>query len=524
MKLSSLGGEQYTAMQQPPRYHFDHRTPAAAPPRAPPSPLAAPPLSLAWPAPERPSPLAALKEDVKPAQEGQQVKMAHESSGEGEESFEEEEQEALRSFGLAGKRHRSPSVPAERPREHRRHSDSHDHKRQRPAAPVSTTSYRDKHALDLGFPATWSPADDVFLVKTVEVLSEEEGGRVDWVRVAEALPGTRRTRRQVEGRWNALVQLVSEALSYLDDDVVPHDELELDGSSTSTRSAPWATDEDARLVAAVKHHSPWSSTQPMSTVLASIAASSSSSRSAWPAVKARFDSLDVDHEPGHDRTAADLAERWRHLQYTAGTHRTRRAQAEAAIDLERAEWTSGELERLVEVVVGLGGRVERNAAGWEGEVQATSRWIQVMHGLGKATSLIDVCLAWCEAKDGSRGSPAASPTSRSPTPVLAGGDSPERDPSRPAVSTSPRPPSSLPSTQHPLLAVSHLSPTTKPTRPPGTTYTADEDAVIIADRRNGVKQTATAKRLKRPVSGIKGRIKALRKKGVITDSWPKKAR
>lgn len=48
--------------------------------------------------------------------------------------------------------------------------------------------------------------------------------------------------------------------------------------------------------------------------------------------------------------------------------------------------------------------------------------------------------------------------------------------------------------------------------------------MIIADRRNGVKQTATAKRLKRPVSGIKGRIKALRKKGVITDSWPKKAR
>ena len=158
----------------------------------------------------------------------------------------------------------------------------------------------------------------------------------------------------------------------------------------------WTTDEGARLVSALKHHSIWTSTQPLSVALPS----TSSSRSPWLAVKARFDSSANADTPDRDRTAADLAERWRHLQYSAGTFRTRRAQAEAAIDLVRAEWTEGELDRLVRLVVRLGGSVERNAAGWEGEVEATSRWVQVHHRLGKETSLIDVCLAWCEVKDG----------------------------------------------------------------------------------------------------------------------------
>ncbi|KPV73123.1 uncharacterized protein RHOBADRAFT_46225 [Rhodotorula graminis WP1] len=456
------------------------------------------------------------------------------SSGEGEDSYEEAEQdgylEPVRSLGLAGKRRRSSSSSAERPVHQRRHSDSHEPKPSRHAAPVSTTSYRDGHALSLGFPSTWTPVDDVVLVSTVETMNEEatrRGEGVDWASVAEALPGTRRTRRQVEGRWNALVQQVSEALSYLDDDPPQPSEPESDGSSPSTTATPWTTDEDARLVAAVKHHSPWSAAQPMNAVLASTAASASSSRSAWPAVKARFDSLVAEGEPGPARTAADLAEQWRTLQYTAGAHRTRRAQAEAAVELERAEWTPHELAHLVDVVIGLGGSVERNAAGWEGEVKATSRWMQVLHGLGKQTSLVDVCLAWCEAKDGSAGSPAslvASSTSRSSTPVVAA-ESFKREPSPPtaSTSTSTHPSSSLATAQLPPLPTRLLSTTTSSERASGRMYTAEEDAIIIADRRAGVKQSITARRLKRPLSGIRGRVKALRKKGVIVDERPGRA-
>lgn len=53
-----------------------------------------------------------------------------------------------------------------------------------------------------------SPAEDIALVKTVEVLSygAVRQGAIDWARVLERLQGKKRTRRQVEGRWNALVQ------------------------------------------------------------------------------------------------------------------------------------------------------------------------------------------------------------------------------------------------------------------------------------------------------------------------------
>ncbi|GAA5842935.1 hypothetical protein JCM9279_004033 [Rhodotorula babjevae] len=449
-------------MQQPPPAYIERHALTPAPPKAPPSPLAAPPLSLAWPTSAPPPALTAQKNELEIIRSTDKAEMTHVSSSDGQDSFEEEDQE-------------------------RRTSDPYDRKRLRPTAPSTSSSHRDPHKLDLKFPSGWTPADDVILVKLVETSHKN----------------------------------VTEALSYLDDDAVSPDSSDsLDNSFSPTSVAPWTVDEDARLVAAIKYHSPWSSTQPMTAILASLAASSASSRSAWPAIKTRFDSLAADAEPERDRTAVDLAERWRHLQYSTGTSRTRRAAAESAVALERAEWTRDELERLVDVVVGLGGRVERNAAGWDGGVEATSRWIQVLHGLGKSTSLIDVCLAWCEGKDGPPASPAAavdSPTSRSPSPIAAAESFARGLPPLPSSSSTlppaplrisgpSLPPSTLPSTSRtPRVARSGF----------GTPYTAEEDAVIIADCHAGVAQRFTAKRLRRPLSGIRGRVKALRMKGVI---------
>lgn len=96
-------------------------------------------------------------------------------------------------------------------------SDPPDGKRRRPSAPATSSSHRDPHKLDLKFPSAWTPADDLVLVRAVEESfksgSEREGDGIDWPGVVEALPGKRRTRRQVEGRWNALVQQGAPALS-----------------------------------------------------------------------------------------------------------------------------------------------------------------------------------------------------------------------------------------------------------------------------------------------------------------------
>ncbi|TNY19675.1 hypothetical protein DMC30DRAFT_417680 [Rhodotorula diobovata] len=490
--------------------------PGAVPSKQSQAPPPPPPLSLSWDAPGAGTALTRTREGPVEDQGGKSVQSSVDSGAEssGAEAGRHAEQRA------SVKQSQSPQTST--------------HKRARGNPAHSSLLTRDNPLADPTFAHAWSPAEDIALVKTVEVLSygAVRQGAIDWARVLERLQGKKRTRRQVEGRWNALVQQVSEALSYLDDDVPVDEEPELE-AQTPTSAIPWTSAEEARLAAAVRDYTlsraarSGSSSDPHLTAHLH----SPSSRDAWVAIKARFDAS-PDEAP-RARSAASLAERWLHLEYTTGVHTTYRALAEAAIDHERAEWSRDEVGRLVGTVLALGGSAGRNAAGWEGEVEATSKWVQVWRAAGRGKTLVDVCLTWSEYRDVSRraasvspGASTASRAARSPTPNLARTELVERAPSvspvrDPSPAPVPRPllfapPAPSPSSAPPTIT-SHGR--TQPRKPQhgasGTIYTPEEDDTIRADRRAGVRQADTARKLGRTKASVKWRVGHLKGLGKL---------
>lgn len=216
-------------------------------------------------------------------------------------------------------------------------------------------------------------------------------------------------RRRRAGRRRARVGGSDSCVLTLDSRPSCHSDPPAPSMQAATSAIPWTSAEEARLAAAVRDYTlsraarSGSSSDPHLTAHLH----SPSSRDAWVAIKARFDAS-PDEAP-RARSAASLAERWLHLEYTTGVHTTYRALAEAAIDHERAEWSRDEVGRLVGTVLALGGSAGRNAAGWEGEVEATSKWVQVWRAAGRGKTLVDVCLTWSEYRDVSRRAASVSP-------------------------------------------------------------------------------------------------------------------
>ncbi|GJN94018.1 hypothetical protein Rhopal_007081-T1 [Rhodotorula paludigena] len=360
-------------------------------------------------------------------------------------------------------------------------------KRKRRSFSISFAASGSARVAEEDLVASWSSADDAALAQAVASSTYPVAlvETIDWNVVLEKLPGRRRTRRQVEG--------LTDALSYLDDDH-PSTEQSL---PTDDDALAWAPVEDAQLVSAVQDfcspgsESGWTIESLLAKPLRSFAA-----MQAWTTIKAAYESPlasapSAPPEPP-ERSLSDLFERFiiareqisrppapssRHVEPT----HTRRKAAEAVIPAQRTYWSRAEVSRLVEKVVELGGSVHRNAAGWKDGIEATTKWMQVAHEVRKETTLVDIL-------------PIPPPLSAVRAPVSTSAPAPSA-PLVPDSSTTPEL-SSVPA---------------RITR----SWTAEEDAVVIADRKKCVTQASTAKTLRRSIGSVSGRVTQLRKAGLF---------
>ncbi|BGP51931.1 hypothetical protein JCM10450v2_007891 [Rhodotorula kratochvilovae] len=238
----------------------------------------------------------------------------------------------------------------------------------------------------------WSATEDAMLARLVwerrELVNYGDDGA--WTEITTELGAKGRTRKQVQGRWETLVQEVGHALGRTQ-------RLEADepAKKASARSKVggnwiWTASEDGRLAAALLAYDP---------ALISFALARDSLQVPRPhcASEARWARVHKIYQAENEGVPTS---RSAYALYKRCCALARRAESSTGTDSSssRTLWTGSELKTLLATVVELGGDVGTDDAGWDEGVETVAMWALVRAAVGGVKPFDEVVEVWRENK------------------------------------------------------------------------------------------------------------------------------